>query len=378
MSKEKAKEKAKRKLELRLQHEQDLKNNIDSAKIADTDKAHKHKIRNAEATATRKLIKNRIEQSKSPAFRFAGKQQNVVLDAVIATIGEDRQLAYDFLLEEIEAASVGNNTAKEFALNSGVSEKQYRGALNRTILAVEKGPQLALIRESNIIREHRGIEFSVITRLAVIDKVMQLYELGKYSNSSTPTPISSEDAKSSANEEKLRDLFKEYFEYCNHPKRFGTTHLTSMILQVCVNIESPSELLQDHLLLIRMISLAGNKVRSAKIPPKLKIDSDLNTCSFLEIESWLEIVKTFSNLVTKDKLIRSLDLCRQVNITEQRHIINFAPAIYNSFNLIYAEHSRSDYLESIRSFMVDSTFVFGSMKGSLGLMGEVKKWAASI
>jgi hypothetical protein len=54
------------------------------------------------------------EISESVAYRFANKHQNSVLDSVVAKIGGNRQLAYDFIIEELEAAFGENVTLARF------------------------------------------------------------------------------------------------------------------------------------------------------------------------------------------------------------------------------------------------------------------------
>ena len=44
-----------------------------------------------------------------------------------------RNVAFQFVLEEVEAASKGNDEAKSFAANSGIPENEYSGALQNSI-----------------------------------------------------------------------------------------------------------------------------------------------------------------------------------------------------------------------------------------------------
>lgn len=378
MSKIKAKEKALRKKASRIERERDLKEKIDSDKRALFLKEQEDKIRNAHAAERRELQNERTKFAESTAYRFANKHQNAVLDSVVAKIGGNSQLAYDFIIEELEAASLGNSIAKQFAKKSGITEKEFKGALSRALIEVESGPQLTIIKESNLIRERYGIDFAISTRLAVLEKIMQLYGFGKYSKGNATSQACFESPDLKSDDQELRSLFEEYFQYCKNPKRFSTTYLTKMILQVCQKIKSPSKILKDHLLLMRMISFAGDKVRSAHLPEDLEIFTDIKILSLLDLNCWIDILSKFKDHTQDEELIRAIGLGRQIGQPKDECIINFAPAIYNTLNLIYSEYPESKYKESIRSIMWDSSFVVGSIYGDADHIELFKIWAASI
>lgn len=114
---DKSKRESAKKKASRIERERDLKEKIDSDKRALFLKEQEDKIRNAHAAERRELQNERTKFAESTAYRFANKHQNAVLDSVVAKIGGNSQLAYDFIIEELEAASLGNSIAKQFAKN---------------------------------------------------------------------------------------------------------------------------------------------------------------------------------------------------------------------------------------------------------------------
>ena len=90
------------------------------------------------------------------------------------------EVALQFVLEEIEAASQGNKKALDFVKNSGFSESEYSGAMNNSFDEVDGpgGPQLMLL---NFVTQISDIDLMVSLRVAAVDKIMQTWQLGRYS-----------------------------------------------------------------------------------------------------------------------------------------------------------------------------------------------------
>jgi hypothetical protein len=90
------------------------------------------------------------------------------------------EVALQFVLEEIEAASQGNKKAVDFVKNSGFSESEYSGAMNNSFDEVDGpgGPQLMLL---HFITQITDIDLMVSLRVAAVDKIMQTWQLGRYS-----------------------------------------------------------------------------------------------------------------------------------------------------------------------------------------------------
>ena len=89
------------------------------------------------------------------------------------------EVALQFVLEEIEAASSGNEMAINFAKNSGFSESDYKGAMDNSFDEVDgpEGPQQFLL---GFVLQIRDIDLMVSLRVTTVDKIMQHWNLGKY------------------------------------------------------------------------------------------------------------------------------------------------------------------------------------------------------
>ncbi len=97
---------------------------------------------------------------------------------VHARIGSD-SVAKQFILEELQAASSGDDVAKEFVKQSGISANEYAGAMSNSFEEVDgaNGPQQFLLRSCMSLGD---MDLTVATRLQVVDHVMKSWKLGKY------------------------------------------------------------------------------------------------------------------------------------------------------------------------------------------------------
>lgn len=89
--------------------------------------------------------KTEVQQAiDSMGFEAASQHYASIIRSTIPTLAVLQQ----FYWEELDAASQGNATAKEFVRKSGVSEEKYKGALDRSNPAVDgpNGPQQLLLR----------------------------------------------------------------------------------------------------------------------------------------------------------------------------------------------------------------------------------------
>jgi hypothetical protein len=93
------------------------------------------------------------------------------------------EVAYQFVLEEIEAASQGNEAARKFASSSGIEPWEYEGAMRNShpIIDSKDGPQQLLL--STCMQLGSDIELMVEFRTTVVDKIMRKFRLGIYSDS---------------------------------------------------------------------------------------------------------------------------------------------------------------------------------------------------
>lgn len=94
-------------------------------------------------------------------------------------------VAKQFVLEELDAASKGNNTAQHFVANSGIQPNEYIGTMNNSFEEVDgvNGPQMFL---NNLMMSQLMHNRDLMTsfRIAITDKIMQIWSLGKYQNES--------------------------------------------------------------------------------------------------------------------------------------------------------------------------------------------------
>ena len=89
-------------------------------------------------------------------------------------------VALQFVLEELDAARQGNDTAINYAKNSGFKENEYVDAMGNSFEEVDgpDGPQQMLLTQ---IMSVSSMDTKVKLRVTIVDKVMQEWKLGKYS-----------------------------------------------------------------------------------------------------------------------------------------------------------------------------------------------------
>lgn len=131
----------------------------------------------------------RIFKKKSEVERLIEEQGFEGVASGLASAISDRlnsfgldsfEIAYQFVLEELEAASMGSAEAKKFVRESGVPPSEYTGSLNSSRPEVDGpgGPQQTIISVCLQLKDKPDL--MVDFRLAVLDKVMREFEFGKY------------------------------------------------------------------------------------------------------------------------------------------------------------------------------------------------------
>lgn len=97
------------------------------------------------------------------------------------------EIAYRFILEELEGASMGNDASKVFAKNSGISLSEYKGALNNSIPEVDGpgGPQQLLAGMAMQLAGNQ--ELMARFRCKVGEKIMKKFGLGRYDDKQNST-----------------------------------------------------------------------------------------------------------------------------------------------------------------------------------------------
>lgn len=90
------------------------------------------------------------------------------------------EIAYQFILEEIEAASQGNDTAINFARNSGISPYEYKGSMSNSRPEVDgpDGPQQFLLALYMQLQSNADLVVRLRTR--IVDNIMKSFSFGKY------------------------------------------------------------------------------------------------------------------------------------------------------------------------------------------------------
>lgn len=102
---------------------------------------------------------------------------------IIAKQFRTRENAYQFILQELDGASIGNDASQSFAKMSGIKHSEYKGALDKSIPEVDGpgGPQqvIAVICMQLISNKELMAQF----RCKIDERIMSIYELGKYGGS---------------------------------------------------------------------------------------------------------------------------------------------------------------------------------------------------
>lgn len=112
---------------------------------------------------------------------FAAKRCCEIISLKLPT----SEIAYQFVLEELEAASQGSDAAVDFARNSGISPREYKGSMSNSMPEVDgpAGPQQLIL--ALCMQLQPNADLVVKFRTLVVDKIMQQFSLGKYSSPKT-------------------------------------------------------------------------------------------------------------------------------------------------------------------------------------------------
>ena len=91
-------------------------------------------------------------------------------------------VAVQFILEELEAASGGNESAKIFAKTSGFDEDDYLGAMKNSFEEVDgpDGPQQEILNLCMMLYPDQRLMAEL--RIKTVDLLMKHWELGKYAS----------------------------------------------------------------------------------------------------------------------------------------------------------------------------------------------------
>ncbi|WP_423708817.1 hypothetical protein [Undibacterium sp. WLX3042] len=111
------------------------------------------------------------------------------LDQVASDIvgGLMRQLSktgymFNFILAELDGASMGNDKAKKFAQESGIPESEYKGAHLYEHPLIDGPNGAKTLMDAACLSMLDQPQLMVDFRLAVLDKLMRQVEVGKYND----------------------------------------------------------------------------------------------------------------------------------------------------------------------------------------------------
>lgn len=101
-----------------------------------------------------------------------------IFEQVSKTINSQR-VAKQFILEELDAGSQGNEAAREFVKNSGFKKEEYENAMNNSFNKVDgpNGPQQTLLKSCIILGD---IDLTVKTRILVTQMIIEKYKNEEY------------------------------------------------------------------------------------------------------------------------------------------------------------------------------------------------------
>lgn len=125
----------------------------------------------------KKAQKSELEKAiEKDGIEYAAKRFSEIILRKLPTA----EIAYQFILEEIEAASQGNETAIKFARNSGISPQEYKGAMRSSRPEVDgpDGPQQFIL--ALCMQLQPNVELVVDLRTKIVDNVMRALSFGKY------------------------------------------------------------------------------------------------------------------------------------------------------------------------------------------------------
>lgn len=148
---------------------------------------------------------------------------------------KDANLIRQLMLEEIEGASIGNETAKSFARNSGFKPEDYKGALNRSHPEID-GPNGAKTFLDDITMQLMpDRDLMVRFRLMIDDKLLKKTRLGKYAVAGTSENFPAQSESDLVNIK--RKASEIVFEIANaNGASISRDEAAMLINNVCANI----------------------------------------------------------------------------------------------------------------------------------------------
>jgi hypothetical protein len=98
---------------------------------------------------------------------------------------DTKSLAIQFILEELDAASQGNQYAQNFVETCGVKPFEYEGAMTKTTWQGEESKLEHLqLSFRQFLMQINNFDLRVQVSTSTVDKIMKIWEFGKYSKDS--------------------------------------------------------------------------------------------------------------------------------------------------------------------------------------------------
>lgn len=119
------------------------------------------------------------QKIQEDGVEYAGAQMAFLL---IQKYLKNSSLAHQFILQELDGASYGNEQAVNFVQNSGISRSEYSGALRKDMPNEVEEATLFLVDISMELQPLQ--DFIVELRLVILNEIMKFYKLGKYAENS--------------------------------------------------------------------------------------------------------------------------------------------------------------------------------------------------
>ncbi len=98
---------------------------------------------------------------------------------IVSSKIKSNRVAQQFILEELDAASQGDDKAKMLVSQSGFSSSEYKGAMRNSFEEVDgpQGPQQALLRECMSFEDKNVM---VEVRVSVVEKIIDKFRNGSF------------------------------------------------------------------------------------------------------------------------------------------------------------------------------------------------------
>ncbi len=143
----------------------------------------KENVKDIESTHSKKKTTNSKERNDMWSFKKKfnlGEEIDRVHEIVSSKI-HSKRVAKQFILEELDAASQGDDKAKMLVSQSGFSSNEYKGAMRKSFEEVDgsQGPQQALLRECMSFEDKNVM---VEVRVSVTEKIINQFRDGYFKN----------------------------------------------------------------------------------------------------------------------------------------------------------------------------------------------------